>query len=647
MAKKAAESVNEPETGEKRPKRLKKTELEEAPRERRSRVKKDEPASEKVARKTASAASKEAVDKPIRKPRAAKEISESPKPERAPSTRAPKEDYGVDAFARLIPGKKREGMVKRAPRGEKPSGNFNQESSSERPAKAFFKESDKRGDNAEWGSDRPAPRKREGMIPRKDNDSFGKSTSDRPARRDDKPFEKRDFDRPKRYDDKPSNKKFGDRPPRRDDRPFEKRDSDRPARRDDRPSDNKFGDRPPRRDDRPFEKRDSDRPRRFDDKPSDNKFGDRPPRRNDKPFEKRDSDRPRRFDDKPSDNKFGDRPARRDDRPFEKRDSDRPKRYDDKPSDKKFGDRPPRRDDRPFEKRDGEGSSDRKGKFGDRPAPRPRSGEDKDWSKPMEQPEFLKGKRSTPYRTKKVYVPTLEDKDGKIRLNKYISNAGICSRREADDMIKSGVIKVNGKIVTELGTRVSPDDKIQYGDETLNKEVKRYLLLNKPKDTITTANDPEGRKTVMELVKSACKERLYPVGRLDRTTTGLLLMTNDGDLAKKLTHPSYEVKKIYQVTLDKNLKAVDMKRILDGLTLEDGLAEVDEIAYVGEGADKTEVGIAIHSGKNRIVRRIFEHLGYEVVKLDRTFFAGLTKKDLPRGKFRFLTEKELIMLRMS
>ena len=615
MAKKAAESVNEPETGEKRPKRLKKTELEEAPRERRTRVKKDEPATEKVARKTASAASKEVVDKPIRKPRAAKEISESPKPERAPSTKAPKEDYGVDAFARLIPGKKREGMVKRAPRGEKPSGNFNQESSSERPAKPFFKESDKRGDNAEWGSDRPTPRKREGMIPRKDKDSFGKPSSDRPARRDDKPFEKRDFDRPKRYDDKPSDKKFGDRPPRRDDRPFEKRDSDRPARRDDRPSDNKFGDRPPRRDDRPFEKRDSDRPRRFDDKPSDNKFGDRPPRRDDRPFEKRDSDRPRRFDDKPSD--------------------------------KKFGDRPPRRDDRPFEKRDGEGSFERKGKFGDRPAPRPRSGEDKDWSKPMEQPEFLKGKRSTPYRTKKVYVPTLEDKDGKIRLNKYISNAGICSRREADDMIKSGVIKVNGKIVTELGTRVSPDDKIQYGDETLNKEVKRYLLLNKPKDTITTANDPEGRKTVMELVKSACKERLYPVGRLDRTTTGLLLMTNDGDLAKKLTHPSYEVKKIYQVTLDKNLKAVDMKRILDGLTLEDGLAEVDEIAYVGEGADKTEVGIAIHSGKNRIVRRIFEHLGYEVVKLDRTFFAGLTKKDLPRGKFRFLTEKELIMLRMS
>ena len=615
MAKKAAESVNEPETGEKRPKRLKKTELEEAPRERRTRVKKDEPATEKVARKTASAASKEVVDKPIRKPRVAKKISESPKPERALSTKTPKEDYGVDAFARLIPGKKREGMVKRAPRGEKPSGNFNQESSSERPAKPFFKESDKRGDNAEWGSDRPSPRKREGMIPRKDNDSFGKSSSDRPARRDDKPFEKRDSDRPKRYDDKPSDKKFGDRPPRRDDRPFEKRDSDRPARRDDRPSDKKFGDRPQRRDDRPFEKRDSDRLARRDDRPSDNKFGDRPPRRDDRPFEKRDSDRPRRFDDKPSDNKFGDRP--------------------------------PRRDDRPFEKRDGEGSFVRKGKFGDRPAPRPRSGEDKDWSKPMEQPEFLKGKRSTPYRTKKVYVPTLEDKDGKIRLNKYISNAGICSRREADDMIKSGVIKVNGKIVTELGTRVSPDDKIQYGDETLNKEVKRYLLLNKPKDTITTANDPEGRKTVMELVKSACKERLYPVGRLDRTTTGLLLMTNDGDLAKKLTHPSYEVKKIYQVTLDKNLKAVDMKRILDGLTLEDGLAEVDEIAYVGEGADKSEVGIAIHSGKNRIVRRIFEHLGYEVVKLDRTFFAGLTKKDLPRGKFRFLTEKELIMLRMS
>jgi 23S rRNA pseudouridine2605 synthase len=270
-----------------------------------------------------------------------------------------------------------------------------------------------------------------------------------------------------------------------------------------------------------------------------------------------------------------------------------------------------------------------------------------DWEKPLESPDYAKRSSPKVFRDKKVKKQTLEELDGKIRLNKYISNAGICSRREADDLIRSGAIKVNGKVISELGFRISPTDKIQYGDETLSKEVKRYVLLNKPKDYITTSNDPEGRKTVMELVKNACKERLYPVGRLDRATTGLLLMTNDGELAKKLTHPSHQVKKIYHVSLDKNLKAVDLKKITEGVTLEDGLADVDEIAYVGEGKDKTEIGIALHSGKNRIVRRIFEHLGYEVIKLDRTFFAGLTKKDLPRGNYRLLTEKEIINLRMA
>jgi 23S rRNA pseudouridine2605 synthase len=255
--------------------------------------------------------------------------------------------------------------------------------------------------------------------------------------------------------------------------------------------------------------------------------------------------------------------------------------------------------------------------------------------------------KKKPVFTKKKKEPTLEEKDGKIRLNKYIANAGICSRREADELIASGAVKVNGKIVTELGTRISPEDKIQYGDETLSKEVKRYLLLNKPKDYITTAIDPEGRKTVMELIEKACKERLYPVGRLDRATTGLLLFTNDGEIARKLTHPSQEIKKVYHVTLSKNLKPIDLKRIMEGLDLEDGRAEVDSVDYIAEGKDKNEIGIELHSGKNRIVRRIFEHLGYEVIKLDRTFFAGLNKKDLPRGKFRFLTEKEVILLRMS
>ena len=261
-------------------------------------------------------------------------------------------------------------------------------------------------------------------------------------------------------------------------------------------------------------------------------------------------------------------------------------------------------------------------------------------------PDFVPKQKAVFTKGKKESKPTLESLDGKIRLNKYIANAGICSRREADDLILSGAVKVNGVVVNTLGFRVSPIDKIQYGDQTLSREKKQYVLLNKPKDYITTASDPEGRKTVMELVREACRERLYPVGRLDRATTGLLLLTNDGELAKRLTHPSHEMRKVYHVTLDKNLQAVDLKRIAEGLVLEDGPAHVDEISWASTESKK-EIGVVLHSGKNRIVRRIFEHLGYDVVKLDRTGLAGLTKKNLPRGKFRFLTEKEVIMLRMG
>ena len=239
-----------------------------------------------------------------------------------------------------------------------------------------------------------------------------------------------------------------------------------------------------------------------------------------------------------------------------------------------------------------------------------------------------------------------EDKtSGLIRLNKYLADAGICSRREADVLIASGAVKVNGKVVTQLGTKVSLSDKVQYGGQTLKREKLRYLLLNKPKGFITTSDDPQNRKTVMSLMEKACEERIYPVGRLDRNTTGLLLFTNDGDLAKKLTHPSHNVKKIYHVVLDKNLTKKDMLSIAQGLQLEDGFIRADAIAYVGDGKDKKEVGIELHSGKNRIVRRIFEHLGYKVVKLDRVFFAGLTKKDLLRGKWRFLTPKEVGLLK--
>ena len=235
--------------------------------------------------------------------------------------------------------------------------------------------------------------------------------------------------------------------------------------------------------------------------------------------------------------------------------------------------------------------------------------------------------------------------DGLIRLNKYIANAGVCSRREADELIASGVVSVNGKIVTQLGTKIAPTDNVQFGGETLRREKNVYILLNKPKDYITTTDDPEGRKTVMELIRNAGKERIYPVGRLDRATTGLLLFTNDGELTKKLMHPRYGVKKLYHVELDKGLTKTDIEKIAGGVELDDGLAEVDEIAYDSDGKDKKCIGIQIHSGKNRIVRRIFEHLGYKVVKLDRVVYASLTKKDFPAAD-GVLTPMEVSMLKM-
>ena len=234
--------------------------------------------------------------------------------------------------------------------------------------------------------------------------------------------------------------------------------------------------------------------------------------------------------------------------------------------------------------------------------------------------------------------------DGLVRLNKYIANSGLCSRREADKLIEAGAIKVNGEIVTQVGTKVKPTDKVQYGEQTLAFEKPVYLLLNKPKGYITTTDDPFERKTVMEFVNDACKERIYPVGRLDRNTSGLLMFTNDGELAKKLIHPKHKVKKVYHIVLNKALFKNDMLKIVNGLELEDGIAEVDKIAYI-DNISKNEVGIEIHLGKNRIIRRIFESLGYEVIRLDRTMFAGLTKKDLPRGKYRLLKNEEVNMLK--
>lgn len=240
-----------------------------------------------------------------------------------------------------------------------------------------------------------------------------------------------------------------------------------------------------------------------------------------------------------------------------------------------------------------------------------------------------------------------ETKDNRVRLNKFLANAGICSRREADELIRQGLVEVNGAIVTEMGIRIDPEkDVVKYGGSTIRGEKKVYILLNKPKGYITTTKDEKARKNVMELVAGACKERIYPVGRLDRQTTGLLLLTNDGELAKKLTHPSHGAPKLYHVVLDKNVSPGDMEKIRRGVVLEDGPAPVDEVEYV-EGKDRNHVGIKLHIGRNRIVRRIFEHLGYQVVALDRTMFAGLTKKNLPRGHYRFLTDKEIAYLKMQ
>ena len=346
-----------------------------------------------------------------------------------------------------------------------------------------------------------------------------------------------------------------------------------------------------------------DKPRRqFGDKPA---YGER--KSGDKPrYEHRDGDKPRRqYGDKPAygERKFGDKPR------YEHRDGDKPRRqYGDKPAygerkfgDKKYGDR----------------------KFGDKPyKPGPRKHDDK----PASYPKF-----------------TPEKQVGEMRLNRFLAQSGLCSRREADDFITAGLVTVNGQIVTQLGTKVLPTDEVKFNDSRVQGEKKVYLVLNKPKGYVTSLDDPHAGKTVMDLVEGACTERIYPVGRLDKNSLGLLLFTNDGDLTKQLTHPSYLKKKIYQVTLDKPLAHADMDRIAEGITLEDGEIFADEISYVKE--NKQEIGIEIHSGRNRIVRRIFEFLGYTVTKLDRVYYAGLTKKNLKRGAWRFLSREEVERLK--
>ena len=289
-------------------------------------------------------------------------------------------------------------------------------------------------------------------------------------------------------------------------------------------------------------------------------------------------------------------------------------------------------------------------KGGDRGGFRPRTSgyAPKGAPRPGQRPRTAGYNPNAKYSMKKQieYKETHVDPNEPIRLNKFLANAGVCSRREADSFIEAGVVSVNGQVVTELGTKVKRSDAVMFHDQPVNIEKKVYILLNKPKDYVTTSDDPQNRKTVMDLVKGACRERIYPVGRLDRNTTGVLLLTNDGELASKLTHPQYMKKKVYHVYLNKNVTAADMRMIAEGIQLEDGEIHADAIEYASE-TDRKQIGIEIHSGRNRIVRRIFESLGYKVIKLDRVFFAGLTKKNVRRGDWRYLTEQEVNMLRMG
>lgn len=353
----------------------------------------------------------------------------------------------------------------------------------------------------------------------------------------------------------------------------------------------------------------------------------------------------RKFGDKPRGErrKFNDRDEERPRRRFNDRDEERPRR--------KFNDREDERPRRKFQDRDEERPRRR---FNDRDEERPhRRFNDRDEERPRRRSSDCREdrKEEAPRRGRKGYVrekDPLYDRpaaSGEIRLNKYLADSGVCSRREADELIKAGCVTVNGEVVTTMGYKVKPTDKVVYGGQTLNREKLRYILLNKPKGYITTADDPEGRTTVMELVRDACTERIFPVGRLDKNTTGLLLLTNDGELAKRLTHPSSEVTKLYHVVLDKPLTRNDMLRIADGVELDDGLITPDEIAYDADDDSKKSVGIKLHSGRNRIVRRIFEHFGYDIVKLDRVMFAGLDKYRLPRGEWRFLTDAEVAALK--
>ncbi|MCF0062103.1 pseudouridine synthase [Dyadobacter chenwenxiniae] len=503
--------------------------------------------------------------------------------------------------------------------------------------KSSFRVASGNGDNAGQKA-RPSFDHEKGSS---DRTGFDKPRFDKP--RFDKPSFKAGFDKPR--SDKPGypkkeggfrspadKKDFGQRERPSGDREFKPR-FERPAREGDRPRfENRGDDRPAQSgDSRPFRSREESGQR---ERPT----GDREfkPR-----FERREGERPtgdREFKpraERPTgDREFKprtERPARdggsRDSRPSAERSFGRPSR-DGKPEFKK-------KDETAHVERDFEKSAQNESAE----QAEDRSGLDRRVGRFESAPRY----NLSSYEKKNAPKKKEKEESALIRLNRYISNAGICSRREADDLIASGQISVNGKTITEMGYKVMPADVVKYGKKALNPEKMVYILINKPKDYITTTDDPEERKTVLDLIQGACAERVYPVGRLDRNTTGLLLLTNDGELAVKLTHPSGGIKKIYQAELDKPITTEDFEKLQHGLELEDGFIRPDEVGIVTP--DAMVVGLEIHSGRNRIVRRMFEHLGYEVQKLDRTVFAGLNKKDLPRGKWRFLSEKEVVKLK--
>ena len=509
-------------------------------------------------------------------------------------------------------------------RGDK-NNSFGKKSygSNDQSERGSFRKDDNR-ENRSFGSkkfsDKPPFRGENNSFRSKDNSekSFGRGGRSFDKNDSSRSFDKKDsfnkFDRSERSFDKKDNFKRSDRNDSsrsfdRSERSFDKRDN---FKRTDRNDSSRSFDRSERSFDRKdnFKRTDrNDSTRSFD--------------RSERSFDRKDnfkrtdrSDSTRSFD--------------RSERSFDKKDNFRRSDRNDTP--RSFD-----RSERSFDKRDSFKRSDRNDSS--RPSNRKFDGERSrnfDDNKNFGDKQYIK-------RPKKK-AEDAED-DGLVRLNRYIANAGICSRRKADELITAGVIWVNGEPVTELGTKVDPaTDEIRYNNERLKREKNVYVLLNKPKDYITTTDDPQERHTVMELVSKATKERIYPVGRLDRNTTGLLLMTNDGSLAEKLSHPRNSISKIYNVELNKSLTQGDFNKISFGIELEDGVIKPDDLSYV-QGGSKREVGIQIHSGKNRIVRRIFESLGYEVVKLDRVVYANLTKKDLPRGRWRYLEEREIVQLK--